>query len=169
MKHVIFFLLLALSTGAQAQDACRFDVNKKDDFTGERTSITRAERLAVQVDGNAYFQAVYEEGKYFLRVKLSLNKPFLMPKGNQLWIMLNDDNVMKINAMTEGDGTRAVGKTSSYEATFDLKLSEDQWQILKSNSVKQMRFIFSEGFYDLKVKPEKSKLLQQLMTCVENA
>ncbi len=169
MKQFIFFLFLAFGMLAQAQDDCQFDLNKKDDFTGERSSITRASRLAVQVDGNAYFQAVYEEGDYFLRVKLSLNKPFVMPKGNQVWIMLNDDNVLKINAMTEGDGSRAVGKTNSYEATFDLDLSDDQWQILKSNPVKRMRFIFTEGFYDLKVKPEKAGLLQHLMTCVENA
>jgi len=169
MKQIVFFLFLALGLCAKAQDDCRFDVNKKDAFTGERNSITRAERLSVQVDGNAYFQAVYQGGRYFLRVKLALNKPFLMPKGNQLWIMLNDDNVLKVNTMTEGDGSHAVGKTNSYEATFDLELTEDQWEILKSNSVKQMRFIFKEGFYDLKVKPEKAGLLQHLMTCVENA
>jgi hypothetical protein len=169
MKYFLFLFFLAAGWLVQAQDACRFDVNKKDAFTGERTSITRAERMAVQVDGNVHFQAVYENEDYFLRVKLSINKPFLMPKGNQVWIMLNDDNVLKVNSMSEGDGSRPVAGTRSYEATFDLDLSDDQWQILKSNPVKRMRFIFSEGFYDLKVKPEKSKLLQQLMTCVENA
>ena len=166
MKWPFFLLFIAIAMSVSAQSECKYDLNKKDAFTGERKSITKAERLAVQVDGNLHVRAVYENEKYFLRFTLALNKPFIIPKGNQVWIMLNDDNILKVNVKNEGNGSKAIGKTSKYEATFDLDLSDDQWQILMANPVKRMRFMLAEGHYDIVVKPEKATVLQELMKSI---
>jgi hypothetical protein len=167
MKYSLIILFSILGISLAAQGDCYFEVDEFDDFTKERTTITVQERIAVQLDGNVHFQACYEDEDYFLRVQMALKEPWLMPSGNQVWVMLGDDNVLKINIKDDANALDATGKTSSHEATFDLDITDDQWQILKANKVTRIRFMLKDGHYDFAVKDAKAKTLQHLMNCAE--
>lgn len=167
MKYATIVLLIASAFRLAGQGDCHFEVDKFDEFTKERTTHSEQERIAVQVDGNVHFQACYENKDYFFRVKMALNEPWLMPEENQIWLMLGDDNILKLRTKEEANGMDPVGKTSSHEATFDVAVTEDQWEILKSNKATRMRFILKEDHYDFTIKDEKAAELQHLMTCVE--
>lgn len=166
MKILIVIAALFFTTGLAAQN-CKYEIDEVDAFTSERVSITKPERIAVNVDSEVSFKTSFKDSTYVFFVEPVATKKFTINEGDEILIMLTDKTIHKITAAETVVVDKPVERTNSYRAFVQYNVEPEVWQTLKSNPVSKIRIMSKAAKFDFDVLANKSKTISELINCVD--
>lgn len=184
MKNLIPLLCAILLCSNIFSQDCSYSRNEKDEFTGERTTITRTKALysaPFYHNGERYNNdwdyvqclGIYENGTRYLVVALTLKYQFKILTGDLLYLK-NDDKVVKLSCFKDSYATQGItGAPEYWIAQLVVKLDEEEiWKNLISNRFDRIRISFREipsgreSHKDYNIKYEYRDNIASILKCI---
>lgn len=168
--HLIKTLLLALlilpfTQNLDAQD-CKYEVEDIDKFAKTKKLITKSSVLWNPGNGNNFsMKGKLESGQRALLCRYVFDKPYTIAQGAQIVFLFEDGEVLTL--ITQGESVAESEKEKLlYTSNFTLVLDEEQYEILATKAITDIRITAKERNFDRPIKKVHAKRVADLVSCL---
>ena len=169
MKKVLVILLVSIAMCANAQD-CKISVDEVDKFTGVHRVETKMQTVFKEAFKDAIqVYAIKNDSSYYIAFHLVENEIFSFTEGSELWLLLDNKEVIKLKAIKDGIAQpyTIVGTTyTMWECTIKYKLSNNDVASLVSHNPNSLRFFLIDGYIDRDIKGKYLSAIKNVVNCI---
>lgn len=172
MKKIILLAIIAISVNTFAQKSCKYDLNKKDEFTKKYQVRTKNEILFDNTGGAVAKSMI-------LDVSTSISKLLVLAAydgGNiYLGFSSSDNNYTKLEFLLSDESVVELEKdiqkfeTGQRELWYLFTVSEVNWNKLKQTPVEKVRFVHgSIAIRTVDIKEKLKNSISNVINCLDN-
>ena len=170
MRRILLMLFTLFTISGTAQKVSEDYV---DEFTKNHIKRTDWETLTFEMKAVTHYQLCKIDNQYFIQLKIMLGDVFFsINKDDELMLKLANDEIVtlkniKYTTTCVGCGSTGFNGSQSQGICVAYNIDNEQYLLLKQNSVSKIRIYTSKGFIDLEIKNKKADILQKVLKLIE--
>ncbi len=169
MKNLI--LTLAIVFSGMLGQAQKLVKNEIDEFTGKNELITSTKYIATSVTkGTLSIGAAKINNQVYLIVGFEQTNVFAIDKGDNILLKLDNGDVIKLYVpeyqISQRGGAPSSALSSNQGITNYIQIDLDTYNKLMNNMVEKIRVNTTEGYIDLKAKPNRVGVIPKALSLV---
>lgn len=182
-KLLILFSLICYVGATNAQMSanmknCRFEVNRTDEFTGEKILVTTSAKMNRPAKDNYRFAFSFANiidrdnllpPSKFMTIKLSsVNQSLYIAKDNELLIKLNNNEIIELKAADDYKTQMTPAKKgltyTHVEANYQT--SNEDLKKIKEIGISKIMMNTCESQFDMDLKVTDNRKISDMLICV---
>jgi hypothetical protein len=163
MRTILILLLLINAIDVAAQ--CKYRVNEKDEFTGDRRIVVR-KQLTLNAGSGMWFEPRVVGDSYFLDMTitgLAALTDEAISEGNLLKIKLANGETFELPA-NNTFYPESIGGVWLITCSFDA--SREMIEKFGKEDMTLWRFMLRTTYYDMEIKPNHKKRIREAINCL---
>lgn len=169
MKNITI-LLLFIGLSAFSQELVR---NEIDEFTGKHVKETKWVTLNKKSSIYSYVKLMYVNGKYVLRFKMMSAGVFAVREGENFYLKLETEEILKLYVMeyeltTYGAGATGLIGKEALGLELHIKISPEQIDLLSKYLIIKTRVVTTDGYHEAEAKSKQAKNVMAIAKLIIN-
>jgi hypothetical protein len=176
MKSIINLLFLSIFTvyniNVHAQSGkCKFDVEKKDTFSGKEYKSVKVNLMATHEKANHKytFEFVKNDTIYYMIISRNFTGRLveMIPQGEDILFKLNGGAIMYLSVLDETTPTlNSTGLSVSSTYNLPLKLTKDLLEKLSSKTISSLKFAIGKLYIQDELSKEEAEKITSVCICL---
>jgi len=164
---VVFIALLILSSGNLSAQKCQYEKNEIDAVTELQIKRTVAEML-LRING----QPVYVKGQSigankYLKIQYYKYSNYEIQEDREITLVLNNAEEVTLHPRPMPVDSTKINDYSDLSTILIFKLTEDQFQKLKSAPTTKFKYHLISGFVEEPINGSKQQSIMEVLRCLE--
>lgn len=171
MKLKFLLLLIILPSFIFSQ---KLERNEVDEFTKKSIKETSWEVCVQNFTMNMFFRVRKVDETILLNMKMMLGagRVFAIHEGDELMLMLSNDTIVKLQALTSeitctGCGARGFSGSGAQGIKISFGISKDDLRLLSSFPIKKVRIYTTDGYVESEVNKRRGDVMLDLLGLIK--